>query len=67
MELKIFYNYSVHIIRPQNNESGEPELRSIEDKTQDNTELIIHNTIINSRQNQITDMIQGFSPLFQYS
>ena len=64
MELKIFYNYSVHIIRPQNNESGEPELRSIEDKTQDNTELIIHNTIINSRQNQITDMIQGFFPLF---
>ena len=55
MELNGFYNYAVHILRPQNTESGEPELKKIGKKTQDNNELIIHNTIINERWNQIDD------------
>ena len=67
MELKGFYNYAVHILRPQNTEIGEPELNNFGDKSQDKNELILHNTIINTRWNQIDDMIQGFVSLFQYS
>ena len=67
MEINWFYNYAVHILRPQNTESGEPWLNNFEEKSQDNNELILHNNIINSRWNQITDMIQGFYPLFQDS
>ena len=62
-----FYKYAEHILRPQNNESGEPELNNVGDKYQDNNDLILHNTIINSRWNQISDMMQGFVPPFQDS
>ena len=41
-------------------ESGETELRNIGKNTQRNNDLIIHNTIINERLNQISDMIKGF-------
>ena len=44
-----FYNYDVHILRPQNTESGEPESKKVEEKSQDNNELIFHNSIINAR------------------
>ena len=57
MELNGFYNYAVHTIRPQNTERGEPELNNVREKSQDNSDLIIHNTIINARCNQTTDMI----------
>ena len=67
MELNGFYNYAMHIIIPQNTQIGEPELNNVGEKSQDNNELILHNTMINVRLNQITDMIQGFVPLFQYS
>ena len=60
-----FYNYAVHILRPQNTESGELELKNGGGGSQDNNELIIHNNIVNSIWNQITDIIQGFFPLFQ--
>ena len=60
-----FYNYDVHILRPQNIESGEPELNNVGEKSQDNNELILQNTIINEGWNKITDMIQEFTPLFQ--
>ena len=60
MELKLFYKYYGPILRPQNNESGEPEFNNVGEKSQDKNEPILHNTIINSRWNQITDIIQGF-------
>ena len=53
----------MHILRPQNTESSEPELKNIGVKPQDKNELIIHKTIINARLNQITGIIQGFVPL----
>ena len=65
MELNVFYKYAVHILIPQNTESGEPQLNNVVEKIQDNNEFIIHNTIINARWNQITDMIQGFVPLLK--
>ena len=67
MELNGFYNYSVHILRPKITEIGEPELKNVRDKFQDKNELILHNTIINARLNQISDMRQGFFPLLQDS
>ena len=67
MDIKVFYKHAVHILRPQNNESGEPELKTFGDKSQDKNELILHNTIINVRWHQITDMIQEFVPLLQES
>ena len=63
MKLNGFYNYADHILRPQNTESGEPELNNVGDKSQDNNDIIIHNTIINTIWNQIDYMIQGFPPL----
>ena len=65
--LKGFYIYAVHIIRPQNTESGEPDLNNVEEKSQYKNELVINNTIINARWNKITGTIQGFVPLFQDS
>ena len=67
MEIKLFYKYAVYILRPQNTESGEPELKNVGEKYQYKNDLILHNTIINARWNQITDTIQGFVPLFQNS
>ena len=67
MELNRLCNYTVHILRSQNTESGEPKLNNVGEKSQDNHELIIQNTIINARWNQFTDMIQGGSHNFKYS
>ena len=67
MEINVFFNYAAHILKPQNTESGEPELNNIGDKSQDENELILHNTIVNARWNQISYMSQGFVPLFQDS
>ena len=47
MDLNGFYNYSMHILRPKQYESGEPELNNVGDKSQDMNEPILHNTIIN--------------------
>ena len=65
MEFNEFYNYAAHILRPQNTESGEPELKNVGDKSQDTNDLIIHNTIITEELNQIADMMKGLVPLFQ--
>ena len=46
--------------KTQNNKSGEPELKKVGDKPLDKNELILHNTIINERQNKIADTRQGF-------
>ena len=45
MELNGFYNYSVHILRSQNTESGVTELNNVRGKYHDKNDLIIHNTI----------------------
>ena len=42
VDLNGFYNYAVHILRPQNIESVEPELNNIGEKPQDNNEIILH-------------------------
>ena len=67
MDLNRFYIYAVRILRPQNTESGEPELNIVGEKSQDKNEIILRNTIINAKWNQIDDMMQGFFPLFQDS
>ena len=48
MDINVFYNYATHILTPQNNEKGEPELKNVGEKPQDNNELILHKTIIDS-------------------
>ena len=67
MDLNRFFNYAVQILRLQNTEIGESELNNDGEKSQDKNEIILHNTIINAIWNPITDMIQGFVPLFQDS
>ena len=67
MDINRVYKYAVHILRPQNTESGETELNNVGDKSQDNNEIIRHNTIINEILNQNTVRIQGFYLLFQDS
>ena len=46
VDINGLYNYAAQILRPQNTESGEPELKDVEEKSQDKNELIIHNTIL---------------------
>ena len=50
--------YAAHVLRPKNNESGEPEIDNIREKFQDNNEFILNNNLRNSKINQITEMIQ---------
>ena len=40
MELNGFHNYTVHILKPQNNEIGEPELKKVWEKPQDKNAII---------------------------
>ena len=65
MDINGFYKYAVHILRPQNTESGRTKLKNVGKKYQNKNELIIHNTIRNARWNQITDIIQIFVGIFQ--
>ena len=55
-------NYVIHILKRQNIESGELEIKKIGDKFQSNDDFILHNYIRNARGNQITDTIQEFEP-----
>ena len=64
VELNGFYNCFLHVLKPQNTESVEPYLKNVGEKLQNKNEIIIHNTIINAGWKQITDMVQGFVPLF---
>ena len=50
MDIKTFYNYAVHILRPKNTEIGETELNNAGDKSQDKNELVINNTIISKKK-----------------
>ena len=54
----------MRILITQNTEIGETELNKVGDKSKDKKDLILQNNIINTRWNQITDMIQVFEPLF---
>ena len=56
--INVFYNYDVHILRPQNTKSGEPYIENIGDKFK----LVLHNDISNERWDQITDMIHKCYP-----
>ena len=67
MELNGFYNYFAHILRPQNTDNGEPQLRNFGGKLQDKNELILYDAIIYAMWNKIDDMIRVFAPLFQGS
>ena len=40
MDLNFFRNYAAHIRRPQNTESGEPELNNVGEKSQDKNAII---------------------------
>ena len=48
----------MHILRPQNNESAEPELNKTREKYHNNNELVIHTDISNTRCKKIIDMIK---------
>ena len=48
----------MHVLRPQNNESGNIKLNNIGEKCQDNNELMIHNDISNTGCKEIMDMIK---------
>ena len=39
----------MHFLKPQNTESGEPELKNIGEKPKYNNEIILHKNIINAR------------------
>ena len=58
MELNIIYKYSEHILRPQNTESGELELKEIGGKCKDNIKFVLNNYLINAELNQITSTIK---------
>ena len=66
MDINVFDNYGVHALTPQNTESGEPVIKYIGDKFQDSNESILHNDIINSKWDQISDMIKKFDPPLQW-
>ena len=52
----------LHFLIPKNTGSGEPKIKEIGEKFQDNNEFILHNDLINVRGKKITDMVQGFEP-----
>ena len=56
------WDYYVHSLIPKKTESGEPQIKKIGEKLQDNNEFILHKNLKNSKGNQITDMIQEFDP-----
>ena len=58
MDIKVFDNNSVYVLRPRNSGSGELEINNTGEKYQDKNEHILHNYISDERWNQITDMIK---------
>ena len=52
----------MRVLNPQNNESGELEIKNTGYKFQDKNEFILHKNLMNSRGKKITDMIQVFDP-----
>ena len=56
--IDVFENYAVQVLRPWNNEIGNPALNNIRDKWQDHNDFIINNDIRNTRCNKITDIIK---------
>ena len=62
MDHNEFENYAVHVLRPQNTESGELELKEIGGKCKDNIQFVLHHYLKNSELNQITNTIKEFDP-----
>ena len=58
MDINEFENYAVHVLRPQNTESGELELKEIGGKCKDNIKFVLNNYLINAELNQITSTIK---------
>ena len=52
----------MHILIPPNIENGEPEIKTIANKYQYKDKLIINNTLIDLKWNQITDTIKKADP-----
>ena len=50
----------MHVLITQSTRIGEPEINKVNEKFQDNNELIIRKNLIYERWNQITDIIQEF-------
>ena len=49
MDLNQFDNYDVHVLIPQNTESGELELKNIGIKFKDKIQFALHNDLINTK------------------
>ena len=47
----------LHFLIPKNTGSGEPKIKEIGEKFQDNNEFILHKYLRNTRGNQVIDMI----------
>ena len=57
----------MHVLKPRNTKIGEPDIKKVGEKSQDNNEFIIHNNLINEGWNQTIDVIQEFEPPLQDS
>ena len=53
----------MHVLRPRNNKSGEPELNNIGYKLQDMNNSIICDSLSDARLNRILGMIEEIDPL----
>ena len=62
MDINEFENYAVHVLRPQNTESGELELKEIGGKCKDKIKFVLNNYLINAELNQITSTIKEYAP-----
>ena len=49
MEINRFEKFAVHVLRPKNTESGEPEIKQIGDKLQDKNAFIIYKYLKDER------------------
>ena len=51
----VFENYTLNVLRPPNTKTGEPYLKMISYKYQDNDKLILNNSLGDVKLNKITD------------
>ena len=63
LDVNIFNKYAVQVLIPERNVICESQLKSIGEKFQDKNEFIIHNTLSDTRGNQIFDIIEEKDPL----
>ena len=58
VDFNVFENYSMHVLRPPNIETGEPELKIVSDKYQYKDKFILKNQISGVKWNQISGTIK---------